>query len=78
MNSTRPRYTPPNYPINAIQDCEEKLADKDEKIRQLRHENTNVNNAGCGQRDGRGMKGGDCRIVGAMKETVEELTEELR
>ena len=69
-------YSLTSFCVNP-QDCEDKLADKEEKIRRLRQENSS-NNAGVGAGRGRLGTGGDCRIVGALKKTVEELSEELR
>merc|ERR1719419_967946 len=54
--------------LERFQNCEGKLAAKSAKIRKLLMENcSNSRN-----------NNNDCRVIGAMKETVEELTDELR
>jgi len=64
--------------MDRLKDCEGKLEEKEEKIRKLRQENKNNNCANKYINRNRGGLGGDCRVVGAMKDTVEDLTQDLR
>ena len=59
-----------------IKDCEDKLTEKEENIRRLRQENNS--NSTAYNFGNRKPPGCDSRILGAMKDTVEELTQELR
>merc|ERR1719431_54934 len=72
--------------MDRLQDCEEKLSEKDERIRRLKQENNNNSNGyktgKCNSPNrgaaGRGAAAGECRIIGAMKDTMAELTDEIR